>query len=133
MRPESRHLSVVIERPADIVYEYAADPANLPTWAAGLANAALEKTEEGWVADSPMGRVVVNFVERNDFGVVDHVVTLESGERVYNPLRVVPYGEDCEVVFTVRQRPAISTDEFTRDAAAVAADLDTLKRVLESR
>lgn len=133
MAPESRHLSVVIERPAAAVYEYAADPANLPTWASGLADTALEQTDEGWVADSPMGRVVVDFVERNDLGVLDHVVTLASGERVYNPLRVIPYGDDCEVVFTIRRRSTMSTDEFERDAAAVATDLDTLKRVLESR
>jgi hypothetical protein len=133
MATDSRHVSVAIKRPASIVYEYASDPANLPEWAAGLANAALEKTDDGWVAESPMGRVMVSFTERNAFGVLDHVVTLPTGERVYNPLRVIPDGDHCEVVFTVRQQRDMSTDEFDRDAAAVAADLETLKRLLESR
>jgi hypothetical protein len=133
MATESRHVSVAVERPASVVYEYAADPANLPHWAAGLANTALEKTDDGWVAESPMGRVVVSFAEHNEFGVLDHVVTLPSGDRVYNPLRVLPDGEHCEVVFTVRRRPNMSTDEFDRDASAVAADLETLKHVLEAR
>lgn len=133
MTPVSQHVSVVIERSADLVYEYAADPANLPSWAAGLADAALERTAGGWVASSPMGRVVVDFAERNDFGVLDHVVTMDGGERVYNPLRVIPWGDHCEVVFTVRSRAGMSEDEFERDADAVAADLNTLKRVLESR
>jgi hypothetical protein len=133
MATESRHLSVALERPASVVYEYAADPANLPVWAAGLAEAALKQTDDGWVAESPMGRVMVSFVERNEFGVLDHVVTLPSGERVYNPLRVIPDGEGCEVVFTVRRRPIMSTDEFDRDVTAVAANLETLKHVLEAR
>lgn len=132
MTSPSRHLSIAIERPASVVYEYASDPTNLPQWAAGLARTALEKTDEGWVAESPMGRVGVSFAERNHFGVLDHVVTLPSGERVYNPLRVLPDGEGCEVVFTLRQRPGISADEFARDADAVLGDLGTLKRVLET-
>ncbi|MGH3493234.1 MAG: SRPBCC family protein [Sciscionella sp.] len=133
MASDSRHISIDIERGADAVYEYAANPANLPSWAAALAHSALEKTDEGWVTDSPMGRVVVNFVEHNDFGVLDHVVTLPSAERCYNPLRVIPNGEHCEVVFTVRRRSGMNAEDLAGDAAAVAADLDTLKRILESR
>ena len=78
-----QHVSVVIERSADLVDDYAADPANLPDWAAGLADTAVERTAEGWVANSPRGRVVVDFAEHNDFGVLDHVVTMDSGERVH--------------------------------------------------
>lgn len=133
MATESRHVGVAIGRSARTVYEYASNPENLPKWAAGLAGTALEETDRGWVTDSPMGRIVVSFAEPNDFGVLDHVVTLPSGEGVYNPLRVIPDGDGCEVVFTVRRRPGMSAEEFARDAAAVTADLDTLRRVLESR
>jgi hypothetical protein len=35
------------------------------------------------------------------------------------------------VVFTVRRRPGVTDAEFEADAAAVAADLETLKRLLE--
>ena len=55
-------------------------------------------------------------------------------EAVYNPLRVVPAGVGqprCEVVFTVRSRPGMSAEDFEADAAAVAADLQTLKRLLD--
>jgi uncharacterized membrane protein len=38
MTSESRHLSEWIDRPADEVYEYASDPANLPQWAPGLGS-----------------------------------------------------------------------------------------------
>lgn len=129
---ESRHLSIVIERPVATVYEYACDPANLPQWAAGLASATVELQDGQWVAASPMGRVTVSFADRNDFGVLDHVVTLSSGESVFNPLRVIPHGDASEVVFTLRRRPGMTDDQFDQDAEAVRADLDSLERVLET-
>jgi hypothetical protein len=64
--------------------------------------------------------------------VLDHEVPLPSGEVVYNPMRVVPDGEACEVVFTLRRQQGMTSEEFERDAATVAADLATLKRLLES-
>jgi hypothetical protein len=80
-----------------------------------------------------MGRVGFAFVPRNEYGVLDHDVTLPTGEVVYNPMRVIADGNGCEVVFTLRRRPGMSDEEFARDADAVAADLSRLKRVLEGR
>lgn len=85
MVPESRHLSIRIERPPGEVYDYAANPVNLPNWAAGMARTTVTWVDGQWVTDSPMGRVTVTFAERNDFGVLDHVVTLPSGNSVHNP------------------------------------------------
>jgi hypothetical protein len=126
----SRHLSTHIDRPAQDVYDYASNPANAPEWAAGLAGS-IEQIDGEWVADSPMGRIVVKFAESNAYGVVDHDVTLPSGETVHNPMRVLPDGDGCEVVFTIRQRPDMTDDDFARDANAVQADLGTLKSLLE--
>ena len=126
----SRHLSTHIDRPAQDVYDYASNPANTPEWAAGLAGA-IEQVDGDWVAESPMGRVVVKFAERNEYGILDHDVTLPSGESVHNPMRVLPDGDGCEVVFTIFHRPGMSDDDFGRDADAVQADLLTLKNLLE--
>jgi hypothetical protein len=131
----SRHVSTWIDVAPEVVYAIAADPAQLPRWAAGLAEGGLRQGADGWVADSPMGEVTIEFAPANEFGVLDHVVRLPSGESVYNPLRVVPAGGDqsrCEVVFTVRQRQGMTDEDFERDVAAVAADLDRLRRLAES-
>lgn len=129
---ESRHISTWINRPATDVYRYAADPARLPEWAAGLAESELTLVGDTWVAQSPMGEITIEFTPANDLGVLDHVVTLPSGEPVFNPLRVVPAGPRwCEVVFTLRRRAEMSDDEYAADAAAIEADLATLKRILE--
>ncbi|MDV3296412.1 MAG: SRPBCC family protein [Brachybacterium paraconglomeratum] len=127
----SLHLSVVIDRPWRRVYEYVSDPRNLPRWAAGLAGSEVQREVSQWSMSSPMGRVLVSFVPENDLGVVDHTVTLPTGESVLNPLRVLPLTEEsCEVVFTLR-RGSMSEAEFDEDAAAVRADLETLKEICE--
>ena len=128
---ESRHLTVSIARPAAEVYAWARDPANLPRWAAGLASGVrLERGE--WVAESPMGRVLVRFVPVNEYGVLDHDVVLPDGTTATNPVRVLADGAGCEVVFTVRRPPGMTDDEWAADTAAVAADLETPKRLLEA-
>ena len=128
-------MSIWIEVAPEAVYEFAADPQTWPQWAAGLAEGGLRQSADGWVADSPMGTVTVEFAPPNAFGVLDHVVRMPSGEQVYNPLRVVPAGVGepaCEVVFSVRRRLGMTDDEFDADAAAVAADLATLKGLVEA-
>jgi hypothetical protein len=132
MASRSQHISIGIDRPATTVYDFAADPLNLPRWAAGLAGSRVEREGERWFTDSPMGRVTFVFAPHNDFGVLDHDVTLPSGETVYNPMRVISDGDGCEVVFTLRQRPDMSDEEFQRDADSVAQDLATLRTLVEA-
>lgn len=132
MGSRSQHVSIAIDRSPAEVYAFAAEPLNLPQWAAGLAGATVEREGDAWFTDSPMGRVTFTFAPRNDFGVLDHDVTLPSGETVYNPVRVIADGDGCEVVFTLRQRPGMSDEELTADADAVARDLATLKSLLEA-
>lgn len=128
--PAVRHFSVSIERsPAD-VYAFAADPGNLPRWAKGLSGSIAEVNGE-WMADSPMGKVKIRFAPRNDLGVLDHDVTLESGETFHNPMRVVANGEGSEVVFTLYRRPEMTDQDFAADARAIEEDLGALKRLLE--
>lgn len=130
--PDSRHIATWINRSARDVYGYASDPARLGEWAAGLAQGGVIQVGDTWVVQSPMGDLAVEFTPANDLGVLDHLVTMPSGEAVFNPFRVVPAGDDwCEVVFTLRRRPGMSDEEFRNDAAAIAHDLATLKRRLE--
>lgn len=118
---DSLHVSQWVDADAAEVYAFAADPVNLPRWAAGLA-------------DPKLAAVEVEFAAHNEFGVLDHVVTLPSGERFFNPMRVIPTGLDepgCEVVFTLRRLSGVTDEEFDADAAAVATDLATLRSLVE--
>ncbi|GAA3532757.1 polyketide cyclase [Aeromicrobium flavum] len=126
----SRHISRVIAASPESVYAYAVDPAHLPRWAAGLAQAEVEVRGDVLVAQSPMGEVTVRFVERNELGILDHDVTLPSGETVTNPMRVMAHPDGAEVLFTIRQLE-LSDDEFERDCQMIEDDLETLRSLLE--
>ena len=97
MTSESRHISEWIDRPADEVYDYAFDPANLPQWAPGLGSS-VENVDGQWFVETSMGRVGFAFAPHNDYGILDHDVTMPSGEIVYNPMRVIRAGSGSEVV-----------------------------------
>lgn len=127
---ESRQIAVVIDRPVAEVYEYAFDPANLPEWAPGLGHAVVE-VDGQWFVETGAGRVGIAIPPRNDFGVLDHTITMDSGEVFYNPLRVFPNEEGSEIVFTLRRAPGMTGEELERDAGLVAADLARLKQILE--
>ncbi len=131
MPSESKQISESIDRRAAEVYEYASDPTNLPQWAPGLGSS-VENIDGRWFVETPAGRVGFAFAERNEYGVLDHEVTLPSGEVIYNPMRVIPDGDSCEVVFSLRRLPGMSREDFTRDAGLVQADLARLKHVLEA-
>jgi hypothetical protein len=127
----SRHIAQHVRCSAQAAYAFASDPANLPVWAAGLGGA-FTLVGGRWRAVTPEGDVLLEFAPTNDFGVLDHTVVLPDGTSVYNPMRVLPDGDECEVVFTLRRRPSMTDDDLERDAAAVTQDLRTLQRVLES-
>ena len=123
----AQHITISINRPAQEVYAFAADPQNLPKWAAGLGGS-IQKVGDDWI----IGTVKIKFADQNPFGVLDHDVTLPSGETFYNPMRVVPNGDGCEFVFTLYRMLNVTDETFARDAAAVENDLRTLKSILEA-
>jgi hypothetical protein len=132
MPSESRNLSELINRPADTVYDYASDPVNLPAWAPGLGTS-VEQVDGRWLVNTPGGRVGVAFVPRNEHGILDHDVTLPSGEVIYNPVRVTRNGSGSEIAFSLRRLPGMSDEEFDRDARAVSGDLARLKQIMEEQ
>lgn len=127
----ARHVSVSINRPVADVYNFASNPQHLPEWASGLSTGAVKKEGDLWLMESPMGKVKVKFAGRNEFGIIDHEVTLPSGQKVYNPVRVLQNNEGCEIIFTVYRLPDVTNEAFEKDAATVLADLQQLKKILE--
>jgi len=111
---KSRPIRISIAAAPAAVYEFASNPANLPKWASGIPKGAK-----------------VEFAERNHLGVLDHMVTLASGQRVLVPLRVNVNGSGSEVVFTLNQTPDMSDARMEEDAKLVMKDLAALKKAVE--
>ncbi len=129
---QSRIIHLSVEKPWAQVYGFASDPKNMPRWAAGLGGG-LKPDGNDWIADGgPLGEVRVNFAPANEFGVIDHVVTLPDGLKVYNALRVTPNGSGAEVSFTLLRLDGMTDEDFEQDASAITADLETLKSLLEA-
>ena len=122
-----RHVSISVGAKPEEVYVFAANPLNLPKWAEGLSRSEMRKADGYWIAESPMGQVKVRFTPKNEFGILDHDVTLPSGDVVHNPLRVMKNGQGSEVIFTLYHRPEMSNEDFEADATAIMKDLRRLK------
>lgn len=126
----SRTITCSIDRPPAAVYEFASNPENLPQWVQSFC-LSVRKTGDEWQMETPTGWVGIRFVPVNDFGVLDHVVTLPDGQSILNPMRVVANGGGSEVMFTLFQLFGMSDEQFAKDAGMVEADLQILKAVLE--
>lgn len=126
----ARHIGITIERPAEEVYGFLAEPLNFPKWAEGLGHSFHHVEGMIWTAETPMGPMRIAFSEPNAHGILDHAVIPPDGAAMHNPMRVMPNGNGSEVVFTLFQR-GMSDDEMARDAGMVARDLAALKALLE--
>ena len=130
---DARIISRLIDRDWREVYAFAADPANLARWAAGLGGR-FEEADGEWRGEAPDGTAIrVRFVPPNELGVLDHTVFVGDGEGTLNAVRVVPNGSGAEILFVLLRAPGMDEAAFAADAAAVARDLATLKALLERR
>jgi hypothetical protein len=64
---------------------------------------------------------------------LDHIVTLPTGIKVYNPMRVFPNNNGSELVFTLYQLADMTEEQFIEDANLVEKDLKKLKDLLENK
>lgn len=128
---KAQTITVSIAAAPERIYRFAGDPRNLPRWVPSFCQA-VECVDGQWIVTSPIGRVAFAFAPDNAFGVLDHTLTLPSGETLTNPMRVVPNGAGGEMLFTLFQREGMSDAQFAADAALVQSDLQALRELLES-
>jgi hypothetical protein len=124
------HISQTINRDVATVTAFAANPANLPVWAAGLS-AGIRHEDGRWITDSPMGVVEVAFIGPVEHGILDHDVTFPDGTVVRNILRVLPNGDGSEILFSLYQTQGMTDEAFENGAKMVRADLARLHDALE--
>lgn len=129
---KSTSLTVSINRDPRTVYEFVSNLENLPKWAS-KAFQSIKQVKGEWIAETPQGAANVVLAQRNDFGVLDHYVSLASlGIEVYVPMRVVKNGiNGSEVVVTLFYASNISEEKFAQDMKMVEQDLKNLKNIME--
>ena len=107
-------------------------PKSFREWAAGLSSS-LQRTERGWIADTPGGKATVRFSEPNQYGVLDHWVRVDGQPEIYIPMRLIANGNSTEVELVLFRQPGMSDADFDRDTGLVKRDLSVLKTLLERR
>jgi hypothetical protein len=129
---KSMSLTVSINRDPRTVYEFVSNLENLPKWAS-KAFQSIKQDKGEWIAETPQGSAKVDLAQRNDFGVLDHYVSLSTlGVEVYVPMRVVKNGiNGSEVIFTLFYTSHMSEEKFAQDVKMIEQDLKNLKNIME--
>jgi hypothetical protein len=125
---------IAIRRPFAEVYDFLADPAKFPLWAANPGSSIEPLGGGDWLVDLPRGRLAIRFSRRNAFGVLDYQV-FPPGEPAgpVTPARLVANEEGCELILLWFQRPGTSDESFASEAAWIGSDFERLKALLEGR
>lgn len=126
-----RLINVSINKPAPDVYRFASNPENFPKWMDFVKS--IKKDGDIWIGETNLGPFRFKMVPKNEFGIIDHHVTIPSGEVVFNPMRVMENNKGAEFIFTLFRMPGRSDKEFEEDARAVTKDLNKLKTVMEAQ
>ncbi len=130
MTLQTTHISTGIAKPKDVVYQYVSNPEHFPKWLA-FVKSITRQSGNKWKAQTTLGEIIMDFVPQNDFGIIDHHVTLANGSIVSNHLRIIDNDEGSEVIFTLFRMPGVTPEEFDKDADSVRTDLKKLKSILE--
>jgi hypothetical protein len=123
---------VTIDRPADVVHRFLAQPENWPRWAV-VNILAVEPSDEPewWDLSTPDGPAQLRIRADADTGIVDHDFRFDD-ELATVPARVVANGRGADFIMTIVQPAEVTDDDFRAVLESVDTELATLKAVLES-
>jgi hypothetical protein len=126
--------SIAIEKPADTVFEFVADPANLPKW----TNAFKSADAQSAMLETPGGTVSIKLetVALRDTGTVDWKMSFPDGTVGTAFSRITPDGENRSIYSFVLMAPPVPLKmlegALTEQMAILARELIALKARLEA-
>lgn len=126
-----KNISISIDKPVGKVYQFASNPESFPVWVEFIKSMRKE-ARDIWFAETDLGNIKIEFTPKNEFGIIDHLVTLPDGSTTNNPMRVIENGKGSELVFTLFWMPSRTVEEFNQDAKLVENDLKKIKQILEA-
>ena len=132
---KSKTLTISIQCAPQKIYEFVSNLENLPKWATTFCRS-IRPLKNEWVIKTPQGEVFIHIAAQNVFGILDHYISPRRGSagvKLYVPMRVVANGRGSEVTFTLFQPSGMSDENYAKDFKLVKKDLNTLKKVMETR
>lgn len=127
---QSHLIHLAIDSPFERVVDFLSDAENFPKWAA-VEGRMTRLGDLEWRAQTEFGARIVRFSPRNEFGVFDHAVYKPGDTPITMPLRVVPNGTGCDLVFLFLRRPGVTDEEFASSVEWVTSDFLALRSLLE--
>jgi hypothetical protein len=124
--------AVSIDGPAEEVFDFVADPENLPKWAVGFCHA-IRRDGDRWLARTAQGEVGIRYVTDRRLGVVDFYLSPAPGVEAAAFSRVLPSGSGAEYVFTQFQSPGVADEVFAGQVASLAEELRVLQALVRAR
>jgi hypothetical protein len=129
---QARTLTVEIARPAEDIYNFLVDPANLASWTLvknGRPHPAAGP--DSWAYDGPRGMVIVHFTPANPYFVLDY--RMQVGPQVIHAahVRVIRNGAGAALTHTSVQQPLVSDAMFASEEEWMLSDLLVLKTLME--
>jgi hypothetical protein len=127
--------AVTITAAATTVFEFVADPENLPRWAVGFCRAIRrdEGAPDRWIVTTAQGDLPIRYVTDAALGVIDFYLSPAPGVEAAAFSRVVPNGEGAEYIFTQFQAPGMPDEVFEAQVRALVAELQVLRSLIEAR
>jgi len=128
---KSNTQSVTLAAPVDHVFDFLAEPENLPCWAVGFCRA-IRRQNGRWLVTTAQGEVAIRYVTNRALGTVDFHISLAPGVETVAFSRVLPNGAGAEYVFTQFQAPGMPGEVYDANVVALAAKLHVLPLVLRA-
>ena len=120
----SRTLSFTVQRKTGDAFDAIL---NAP---AKMMSDAVKSNDGWWSFNTPKGKARLKFNENKQFGILDP--TYIDDESKWNmPMRVIPNGEESEIVITLIKPDNVSDEQFNQRMTEIGDAFATLKELIE--
>jgi len=118
---------MVVDRPADAVFDFFADPRN---WESGGALRNVRQDGDWWLADSPAGTARIRLHHNRQFGISDHDFVGGGEWRVFS--RITPNERGTTVSWTFLKPKEMTHAQFEGQLRNFDKEIEGWKSALES-
>ena len=91
---------------------------------------AKKNSDGSWSFSTPRGNANLTFKHNKSFGILDHLY--EDEETLWDvPMRVVPSGDESEVIVTITKPDKLSDEQFDERMREIDELFENLKQIIE--
>jgi hypothetical protein len=124
--------SVALDGTAEHVFDFLANPENLPRWAVGFCRS-IRRDGDRWLVRTAQGELAIRYVTDRALGIVDFYLSPAPGVEAAAFSRVLPNGDRAQYVFTQFQGLGMPDEVFAGQVAALTEELQVLQHLVRAR